>query len=53
MKDVDDKTSTELTLSEVDYDADIPDAIFSPKELLNVETHPIWQEYRSQPAGKK
>ena len=53
MKDVEDDTSTELTLREVDYDADIPDAIFSPKELLNVAAHPLWQGYRSQPVGKK
>jgi hypothetical protein len=53
MKDVEDVTSTEFTLSEVDYDADIPDAIFSPKELLNVAAHPLWKEYSLQHVEKK
>jgi len=42
MKDVEEGTSTELTLREVDYNADIPDAIFSPKELSEVAAQPLW-----------
>ncbi len=30
-----------------------PDAIFSPKELLDVAVHPLWQGYRLQPVEKK
>ena len=45
MKDVKGNTSTELTLSEVDYDVDIPDAVFYPKQLSQVAAHPLWQPY--------
>jgi hypothetical protein len=53
MKDIGDGTSTELALLEVDYDADIPDEIFSQKELLHVAAHPLWQVYGSRSVEKK
>jgi len=53
MKDEEEGISTELRMSEVDYDTEIPDAIFSPKELLKVTAHPMWKEYGTQPVEKK
>jgi len=53
MKDIIEATSTELTISEVDYDADIPDELFYPKELSRVGAHPIWQAFRSESVKKK
>jgi hypothetical protein len=45
--------STELYMSEVDYDADIPDSLFYPEELSKVEAHPLWQASRSKPEIKE
>ena len=43
MKDVQAQTATELTISEVRYDVDVPDAIFDPMKLGQLADHPLWQ----------
>ncbi len=50
MQDVQQKTSTELNVSEVRYNVDIPDALFDPEGLPQVAAHPLWQAYSSQAA---
>jgi hypothetical protein len=45
--------STELTMSEVDYDVNIPDELFEPGKLMQVGDHPQWKPYLSEPAEKK
>lgn len=50
MQDVQQKTSTELNVSEVRYNVDIPDALFDPEGLPQVAAHPLWQAYHSQVA---
>jgi len=52
MKDLQGKSSTELTISEVRYDVEIPDTIFDPDRLSQVAAHPLWQGYSSQAAKK-
>lgn len=48
MQDLQQDTSTELTMSEVRYDADLPEALFEPSGLPQVATSPLWQPYRTQ-----
>jgi hypothetical protein len=53
MEDLQGKSSTELNVSEVRYDVDIPDAVFDPDRLPQLAAHPLWQAYSSQTAEKK
>jgi hypothetical protein len=53
MKDVEQDTSTELNLREVDYDVHLPDSLFDPKRLPVVSNHGIWKSCMSQPAKGK
>jgi len=43
MKDVQTQTSTDLAVSEVRYDVDVPDAVFDPLKLGQLADHPLWQ----------
>jgi len=43
MKDVQAQTSTDLTISEVRYDVDVPDSVFDPYKLGQLVDHPLWQ----------
>jgi hypothetical protein len=45
MKDQD-GYSTELNVTQIDYNVTIPDELFDPRRLPNAATHPIWQENR-------
>jgi hypothetical protein len=49
---VDGRTSTELKLTEVNYDVPIPDELFNPDRLATVAAHPVWKSYRPQPVQK-
>jgi hypothetical protein len=51
MKDVQAQTSTDLVVSEVRYDVDVPDAIFDPLKLGQLADHPLWQPVAA-PAAK-
>ena len=46
-------SSTELFLSDVEYDAAVPDSLFDPKGLPQVSAHECWRAYCSAPAQKK
>lgn len=43
MKDVQAKTSTDLMVSDVRYDVDVPDSIFDPTKLGTLADHPLWK----------
>lgn len=43
MTDVEQNTSTDLDIREVDYDAPLPDALFDAKQLSTVSDNPIWK----------
>ena len=43
MKDVQAQTSTELTVSEVRYDVDVPDALFDPQQMGQLADSPLWR----------
>lgn len=43
MKDVQAGTNTDLAVSEVRYDVDVPDAIFDPMKLGELADNPLWQ----------
>jgi outer membrane lipoprotein-sorting protein len=51
MKDVQAQTSTDLAVSEVRYDVDVPDSIFDPMKLGQLADHPLWQP-AAAPAAK-
>jgi hypothetical protein len=51
MKDVQAQTSTDLAVSEVRYDVDVPDSIFDPTKLVQLADHPLWQPVAA-PAAK-
>jgi hypothetical protein len=53
MKDLILDGSTDLYLSDVEYDTAIPDSLFDPKGLRQVSTHECWQQYCTPPAMKK
>lgn len=53
MKDVQEGSSTELEVSMVIYNAEIPDEVFDPKLLPKVVNLPLWQTYGSRPTGGK
>jgi len=43
MKDVQGHTSTDLAVSEVRYDVDVPDSIFDPMKLGQLADNPLWK----------
>ncbi|MGE0826186.1 MAG: outer membrane lipoprotein-sorting protein [Candidatus Binatia bacterium] len=43
MKDLQGKSSTEMRVSDVTYDATIPDALFDPMQLPVAANSPVWQ----------
>jgi hypothetical protein len=45
-------TSTELRVSEVRYDVDIPDDFFTPERLPQAATSPLWQGYGARVAER-
>jgi hypothetical protein len=47
MQDVKDKTSTELRFEQVEYNAEVPDTLFDPKQLTQAVEAPMWQSYQS------
>ena len=48
MEDLQAKTSTELDMSEVRYDVDIPETAFDPGHLPDLVTLPLWEAYGSR-----
>jgi outer membrane lipoprotein-sorting protein len=50
MKDVQNGTSTELKLSEVQYCGELADKLFEPENLPEVSSNPIWQPYCTLPS---
>ena len=48
MKDLLGKSSTEIRVSEVRYNAKVPDALFDPARLSTAADSPIWQELSDQ-----
>jgi len=50
MKDVQAQTSTDLVVSEVRYDVDVPDSVFDPLKLGQLADHPLWQPVAAPPA---
>lgn len=53
MEDRQGRTSTELQVSEVRYDVEIPDELFAPERLSQAATSPLWQGYGSQTAERR
>jgi hypothetical protein len=55
MRDVQNNTSTELRLSEVQYCGELSDILFDPTYLPKAAADPIWQPYCTVPTreGKK
>jgi Outer membrane lipoprotein-sorting protein len=51
MKDVQANTSTDLAVSEVRYDIDVPDSVFDPMKLGELADHPLWKP-AAAPAAK-
>jgi outer membrane lipoprotein-sorting protein len=48
MHDVQQDSTTELHMSEVRYDVELPDALFDPQQLRETVTSSLWQPYRAQ-----
>jgi hypothetical protein len=48
MKDLQEKSTTKLRVSDVRYDVDVPDALFDPLKLPTVTSAPIWQNILAQ-----
>ena len=48
MVDVQQNGSTELLMSEVRYDVELPDELFNPKRLPQVIASPLWQPFQIQ-----
>ncbi len=53
MKDIQNNTSTELKLSEVQYCGELSDILFDPKYLPKAAADPIWQPYCTIPVRKE
>jgi outer membrane lipoprotein-sorting protein len=53
MQDLQGKTSTEMRVSEIRYDVDIPDSLFNPAGLPAVANSPVWQSSTAQAASGK
>lgn len=47
MHDVQQDSTTELQMSEVRYDVELPDALFDPRRLRETVTSSLWQPYRA------
>ena len=47
MKDLQGKSSTELRVSDVNYDVKIPDALFDPLRLSTAANSPVWRNVTS------
>jgi outer membrane lipoprotein-sorting protein len=43
MKDLQGKSSTELRVSDIRYDVEVPDALFDPVKLSTAVSSPVWQ----------
>ncbi len=43
IKDVQAGTSTDLAISEVRYDVEVPDSVVDPQQLGELADHPLWQ----------
>ena len=48
MQDLQGKSSTELRVSDVHYNVEIPDALFKPDQLPAVASSPVWQSANPQ-----
>jgi Outer membrane lipoprotein-sorting protein len=48
MKDLQGKSSTEIQMSNVRYDIDVPDALFDPVKLPTAASSPAWQNSIAQ-----
>jgi Outer membrane lipoprotein-sorting protein len=48
MKDLQGKSSTELHVTDVRYNVDVPDALFDPLKLSIAATSPVWQSSAAQ-----
>lgn len=48
MHDVQRDSTTELQMSEVRYDVELPDVLFDPQRLRETVTSSLWQPYRAQ-----
>jgi hypothetical protein len=46
MHDLQADSTTELQMSEVRYDVEVPDALFDPEQLRAAVTSPLWEPYR-------
>lgn len=53
MQDVHGKTSTAFTMEQVQYDVQIPDALFDPAQLPRAATSPVWQVDGSSDASEQ
>jgi len=51
MKDEKSGWSTEMAISEVAYDVEIPDIVFDPQSLPQILTQPLWQTATSHPTN--
>lgn len=51
MKDLQGKTSTEIRVSDVRYNVEVPDALFDPQTLSTAAMSPVWYSSRT-PASK-
>jgi hypothetical protein len=43
MQDLQGKSSTEMRVSDVRYDVEVPDALFDPMKPPTAATSPVWQ----------
>jgi hypothetical protein len=43
LKDLEGKTSTDLNVSSVKYDVDVPDSVFDPDRLPALADDPLWK----------
>jgi hypothetical protein len=48
MKDLQGKSSTEIRVSDVRYNVEIPDAMFDPVKLPTAANSPVWQSSNAQ-----
>jgi hypothetical protein len=49
MKDLEGKTSTDLNVSSVKYDVEVPDSVFDPGQLPALADSPIWKAGGAKP----
>ncbi|MGE0824638.1 MAG: outer membrane lipoprotein-sorting protein [Candidatus Binatia bacterium] len=53
MEDLESKSSTELNVSEVRYDQDIPDTLFEPERLPQSASHSLWHTLNAATTTKQ